>query len=56
MYIYIFTGVFETSHMQYELERNKGATGAPSNTEMVSKAIQSLNKNDNGFFLLVEGT
>jgi alkaline phosphatase len=35
------------------LERNEGE---PSSTTMVDKAIKILNKNDNGFFLMVEGS
>lgn len=41
--------------MDYELERNKGPMGEPSLAEMTSKAIKILQKNDNGFFLMVEG-
>ncbi|MDZ7806802.1 MAG: alkaline phosphatase [Gracilimonas sp.] len=35
------------------LERNEGE---PSSKAMVGKALQVLNKNDNGFFLMVEGS
>ncbi|XP_067659275.1 alkaline phosphatase, tissue-nonspecific isozyme-like isoform X2 [Haliotis asinina] len=48
-------GLFEASHMQYDLERDTTPTGDPSIAEMTSKAIQILKKNDKGFFLLVEG-
>ncbi|KAK3743291.1 hypothetical protein RRG08_007530 [Elysia crispata] len=46
-------GLFNQGHMQYEVERNK--TKEPSIAEMTAKAIRILSKNDNGFFLMVEG-
>lgn len=46
-------GLFEPSHMQFELDRHQSKE--PSLSEMTGKAIQMLNKNDKGFFLLVEG-
>ncbi|XP_013407398.1 alkaline phosphatase [Lingula anatina] len=46
-------GLFEPSHMQYELDRNKAKE--PSLAEMTEKAIKMLRKNPKGFFLLVEG-
>lgn len=39
--------------MLYDLERN--ADTDPSLTDMVEVAIKILNKNPNGFYLLVEG-
>ncbi|KAK3599101.1 hypothetical protein CHS0354_016358 [Potamilus streckersoni] len=48
-------GLFEPSHMQYELERDKSGNGEPSLAEMTQKAIQILQKNEKGFFLFVEG-
>ena len=39
--------------MMYEKQRNE--TKEPSLAEMTAKAIQILKKNENGFFLLVEG-
>ncbi|XP_053394037.1 alkaline phosphatase-like [Mercenaria mercenaria] len=51
-------GLFEYSHMQYELERkdpNHEVAGEPSLAEMTEKAIKILSKNPKGFFLLVEG-
>ncbi|KAK3599103.1 hypothetical protein CHS0354_016360 [Potamilus streckersoni] len=48
-------GLFEPSHMQYELERDKSGNGEPSIAEMTQKAIQILQKNEKGFFLFVEG-
>ncbi|MFK5986086.1 MAG: alkaline phosphatase [Pseudomonadota bacterium] len=47
-------GLFEMSHMEYEADRETDAGGEPSLSAMTSKAIQILNKNDNGFFLMVE--
>ena len=38
--------------MQYEIDKNK--TAEPTLTELTQKAIKMLQKNDNGFFLLVE--
>ncbi|XP_041377733.1 alkaline phosphatase-like [Gigantopelta aegis] len=48
-------GLFESSHMQYELDRDKSTNGDPSIAEMTKKAIEMLNKNKKGYFLLVEG-
>lgn len=53
--ILYFVGLFEQNHMQYELERDKSGKGEPSLAEMTKKAIQVLQTNDKGFFLLVEG-
>lgn len=47
-------GLFENSHMQYELDRVKDKGGEPSLTEMTEKAIRILQKNKSGFFLHVE--
>ncbi|KAK3785654.1 hypothetical protein RRG08_023909 [Elysia crispata] len=46
-------GLFNQGHMMYEKQRNE--TKEPSLAEMTAKAIQILKKNENGFFLLVEG-
>ncbi|XP_022104207.1 alkaline phosphatase-like isoform X3 [Acanthaster planci] len=43
-------GLFEPSHMQYEAER----TDEPSIAEMTEKAIRILQKDKDGFFLMVE--
>ncbi|CAH3032323.1 unnamed protein product, partial [Porites lobata] len=50
-----FQGLFEHSHMKYEVERAADNAGEPSIAEMTEKAIQILQKNPKGFFLLVEG-
>ena len=46
-------GLFEHDHMQYELDREDDKE--PSLEEMTEKAIQMLQKEEDGFFLLVEG-
>ncbi|KAK7086431.1 hypothetical protein SK128_007003 [Halocaridina rubra] len=46
-------GLFSASHMDYVLERDTAMD--PSLTEMTQVAIQILQKDSNGFFLLVEG-
>ena len=51
----LFLGLFERSHMRYELDRHKDKGGEPSIAEMVEKAIKILQKNPKGYFLLVEG-
>ncbi|MCB1809020.1 MAG: alkaline phosphatase [Candidatus Competibacteraceae bacterium] len=48
-------GLFNRSHMAYEADRAKDKGGEPSLAEMTEKAIQTLQKNPEGFFLLVEG-
>ncbi len=47
-------GLFERSHMEYNVDRPSDIGGEPSLTEMTSKAIDVLKKNDNGYFLMVE--
>lgn len=48
-------GLFEYSHMQYEVDRGEDDAGEPSIAEMTEKAIKILQKNPKGFFLYVEG-
>ena len=55
IYFSLFLGLFERSHMHYELDRHKDKAGEPSIAEMVEKAIKILQKNPKGYFLLVEG-
>lgn len=47
-------GLFESSHMEYEQDRAGDTGGEPSIAEMTTKAIDILNNNDKGFFLMVE--
>ncbi len=46
-------GLFKHSHMSYEAERN--ASLEPSLAEMANLTIQSLARNPEGFFLMIEG-
>ena len=48
-------GLFNASHMEYELDRVKKNIDEPSLTAMTLKAIDVLGKNPQGFFLMVEG-
>lgn len=48
-------GLFNRSHMQYAADRETDAGGEPSIAEMTVKAIELLQKNENGFVLMVEG-
>ena len=57
--LFLLSGLFESSHMQFETDRsdeNIEAWGEPSLTEMTEKAIRLLSKQSEGYFLLVEGT
>ena len=47
-------GLFDPSHMDYELDRPQDAAGEPSLTEMTEKAIRILSRGPQGFFLMVE--
>tara|TARA_R110001632_G_scaffold189881_2_gene310429 strand:- start:8013 stop:9896 length:1884 start_codon:yes stop_codon:yes gene_type:complete len=47
-------GLFNESHMQYEADRENDVAGEPSVSQMTEKAIQILDNNDDGFFLMVE--
>ncbi|EDO45655.1 predicted protein [Nematostella vectensis] len=51
-----FLGMFESSHMQFAIDRDEDVGGEPSIAEMVEKAVSILKNNDNGkgFFLAVE--
>lgn len=46
-------GIFASSHMSYELDRDP--TVEPSLAEMTKMAIDVLSKDEDGFFLMVEG-
>lgn len=47
-------GLFERSHMEYEADRHLDAGGEPSLSEMTDKAIDVLDRDNNGYFLMVE--
>lgn len=47
-------GLFEPSHMEYEYDRPADKAGEPSLAEMTGKAIDILQQNAQGFFLMVE--
>ena len=47
-------GLFNESHMQYEADRANDIAGEPSLSAMTSKAIDVLDNNHKGFFLMVE--
>jgi alkaline phosphatase len=48
-------GLFERSHMEYEADRAADTAGEPSLAEMTRKAIAILERNEKGYFLMVEG-
>ncbi len=48
-------GLFEPDHMQYEHDRPQDRGGEPSLAEMTRAAISRLQRNPNGYVLLVEG-
>ncbi|AGH82628.1 alkaline phosphatase [Ralstonia pseudosolanacearum] len=48
-------GLFNLDHMNYELDRVNKRVDEPSLADMTEKAIRILQKNGNGYFLMVEG-
>ncbi|CAN5506536.1 alkaline phosphatase [soil metagenome] len=48
-------GLFDSSHVQYEKDREVANTDEPSLTDMTTKAIDILSQNKKGYFLMVEG-
>ncbi|MDE2444842.1 MAG: alkaline phosphatase [Alphaproteobacteria bacterium] len=48
-------GLFEPSHMQFEVDRPKDKAGEPSLAEMTTKAIARLKQSEKGYVLMVEG-
>ena len=48
-------GLFQPSHMQYELDRADDGAGEPSLPDMTRAAITRLSQDPDGFILLVEG-
>ncbi|MFO7963208.1 MAG: alkaline phosphatase [Desulfobacterales bacterium] len=49
-------GLFDDSHMQPDMDRIHFARHEPSLAEMVEKAIDILSQDEDGFFLMVEGS
>jgi alkaline phosphatase len=49
-------GMFASSHMEAEIDRAEYAPDQPSLAEMTEKAIELLSQDDDGFFLMVEGS
>jgi alkaline phosphatase len=47
-------GLFEPSHMKYELDRTNDVGGEPSIEEMTRAAITRLSQEENGYVLMVE--
>ena len=47
-------GLFNASHMEYEADRAEDVGGEPALSEMVSKAIDILSQNEQGYILQVE--
>ena len=47
-------GLFESSHMEYELDRAGDSGGEPSLSEMTARAIEILARNPEGYYLNVE--
>lgn len=48
-------GLFNESHMRYEADRANDIAGEPSLSEMTAKAVDVLDHNEKGYFLVVEG-
>ena len=48
-------GLFDPGHMDYEHDRVSDGAGEPSLAEMTSKALDVLSRDEDGFFLMVEG-
>jgi alkaline phosphatase len=46
--------LFNESHVQYEADRDNDVAGEPSLSEQTAAAIDILDNNENGFFLMVE--
>lgn len=48
-------GLFNNSDLNYDLDRVKNAIDEPSLADMTQAAIDILSRNENGYFLMVEG-
>jgi len=49
-------GLFDDSHMDADIDRSRLHPTQPSIAEMTAKAIKLLKEDDDGFFLMVEGS
>ncbi|WP_084233533.1 alkaline phosphatase [Papillibacter cinnamivorans] len=49
-------GMFAASDMAYEMDRDETAAAQPSLAEMTDSAIRLLSQDEDGFFLMVEGS
>ena len=49
-------GSFAPSALAYDLDRAKTRASEPTLAEMTNKAINTLKKDEDGFFLFVEGS
>ncbi|MEG0295540.1 MAG: alkaline phosphatase [Clostridium sp.] len=49
-------GSFASADMKYDLDNKLNGSEEPTLSEMTGKAIDVLNKEENGFFLMVEGS
>jgi alkaline phosphatase len=49
-------GLFDDSHMEADIDRAEFASHQPSLAEMVTKSIELLSQDKDGFFLMVEGS
>lgn len=49
-------GMFAPVAMSYEMDRQENTPSQPSLAEMTKSAINILSKNDNGFFIMIEGS
>ncbi|MFC6197489.1 alkaline phosphatase [Ponticaulis profundi] len=47
-------GLFEPSHMQFNLDRTKDSAGEPTLAELTRAAIDRVSMNDDGFVLMIE--
>lgn len=47
-------GLFEPSHMRYDLDRGNDVAGEPSLAEMTTKAIDWLSARETGYLLMIE--
>ncbi|MEO0576590.1 MAG: alkaline phosphatase [Pseudomonadota bacterium] len=48
-------GLFNPGHMQYELDRPRDAASEPSLAQMTRKALEILQRDEDGYLLIVEG-